>query len=64
MLSCQQIFTEWYVVLVENGAPKHPDALSIDQIKTVNQDFDCDGDPETKSRLLDRWTSEIGNKRG
>lgn len=60
----QKIFTEWYVVLVADGAPKHPDALSINDIKTVNQDFAWDGDPENKARLLDRWTSEIGNKRG
>ncbi len=59
----QSIFTEWYVVLVANGAEKHPDALSIDQIKTVKQNFAWDGDPATKARLLDRWTNEIGNKR-
>ena len=59
----QKIFTEWYVVLVANGAEKHPDALSIDQIKTVKQDFAWDGDPVNKTRLLDRWTNEIGNKR-
>jgi len=59
----QKKFTEWYVVLVAKGAPKHPDALSIDQIKTVNQDFVWDGDVVNKTRILDRWTKEIGNKR-
>ncbi len=60
----QEIFTEWYVILVAEGAPTHPDAFSIDEITTVDQDFAWDGDPETKARLLDRWTEEIGNKRG
>lgn len=59
----QKTFTEWYVVLVANGAAKHPDALSIDQIKTVTQDFVEDGDASYKAKVLDRWTTEIGNKR-
>ncbi len=59
----QKKFTEWYVVLVAKGAAKHPDALSIDQIKTVTQDFAWDGDTVNKTRLLDRWTKEIGNNR-
>ncbi|MFA6688644.1 MAG: ABC transporter substrate-binding protein [Sphaerochaetaceae bacterium] len=59
----QQTFTEWYVVLVADGAPKHPDALSINEIKTVVQDMAWDGDSVNKTRLLDRWTNEIGNKR-
>ncbi len=59
----QKTFTEWYVVLVADGAVKHPDALSINEIKTVNQDMAWDGDKVNKTRLLDRWTNEIGNKR-
>ncbi|WP_320122474.1 ABC transporter substrate-binding protein [uncultured Sphaerochaeta sp.] len=59
----QETFTEWYVVLVAEGAAKHPDALSINEIKTVNQDMAWDGDKVNKTRLLDRWTNEIGNKR-
>lgn len=59
----QKTFTKWYVVLVANGAEKHPDALSINEIKTVKQDFTWDGDKVNKKRLLDRWTNEIGNKR-
>ena len=59
----QKIFTEWYVVLVANGAVKHPDALAIDEINTVKQDFLWDGDAANKERLLNWWTSEIGNKR-
>jgi iron(III) transport system substrate-binding protein len=59
----QKTFTEWYVVLVADGAAKHPDALSINEIKTVTQDMVWDGDNANKTRLLDRWTNEIGNKR-
>lgn len=59
----QQKFTEWYVVLVAEGAVKHPEALSIDEIKTVEQDFAWDGDTVNKTRLLDRWTNEIGQYR-
>ncbi len=59
----QKTFTEWYVVLVADGAVKHPDALSINDIKTVNEDMAWDGDKVNKTRLLDRWTNEIGNKR-
>lgn len=59
----QKIFTEWYVVLVANGAEKHPDALSLSEIKTVKQDFAWDGDAANKERLLNMWTTEIGNKR-
>jgi iron(III) transport system substrate-binding protein len=59
----QEKFTEWYVVLVADGAAKHPEALSIDEIKTVEQDFAWDGDTVNKTRLLDRWTHEIGQYR-
>ncbi|MDR0998993.1 MAG: ABC transporter substrate-binding protein [Treponema sp.] len=59
----QKIFTQWFVVLVANGAEKHPDALSINQIKTINQDMVWDGDAANKKRLLDRWNADIGNKR-
>jgi len=59
----QKTFTEWYLVLVAKGAVKHPEALSLDQIKTINPDFIWDGDKVNKTRLLDRWTNEIGNKR-
>ncbi len=59
----QKKFTEWYVVLVADGAAKHPQALSINQIKTVDQDFLWDGDKVNKTRLLDRWSNEIGQYR-
>lgn len=59
----QDQFTKWFLVLVADGAPVHPDALSIDQIKTVNQDLLWDGDPVNRNRLLKRWTDEIGSKR-
>jgi iron(III) transport system substrate-binding protein len=61
--NAQDLFVKWYLVLVAKGAPKHPDALSIDQIKTVNQNMQWDGDAANRKRLLDRWTNEIGNKR-
>lgn len=59
----QKTFTEWYVVLVADGALKHPDALSINDIKVVNEDMAWDGDAVNKTRLLDRWNKEIGSKR-
>jgi iron(III) transport system substrate-binding protein len=61
--SAQKLFTEWYLVLVANGAQKHPLALSLDQIKTINQDMVWDGDAANKNRLLDRWNREIDSKR-
>jgi iron(III) transport system substrate-binding protein len=61
--SAQEIFTKWYVVLVRNGAVKHPLALSLDQIKTVEQDFAWDGDAANRARLLTRWTTEIESRR-
>jgi iron(III) transport system substrate-binding protein len=59
----QKLFTQWYVVLVAKGAEKHPLALSVDQIKTVNQDMAWDGNKVNKDRLLKRWTEEIHAKR-
>ena len=61
--NAQQIFTESYLVLVASGAAKHPQALSLDQIKTIKQDMEWDGDAANKKRLLDRWTAEIESKR-
>ncbi len=61
--NAQKLFTEWYLVLVAKGAEKHPMALSLDQIKTINQDMLWDGDAANKNRLLDRWNREIGNAR-
>jgi iron(III) transport system substrate-binding protein len=61
--NAQKLFTEWYLVLVSKGAEKHPLALSLDQIRTVNQDMVWDGDAANKKRLLDRWNAEIGSKR-
>jgi iron(III) transport system substrate-binding protein len=59
----QKLFTNWYLVLVAKGAEKHPSALSIDEIKTVNQDMAWDGHKANKDRLLKRWTDEIGSAR-
>ena len=61
--NAQKEFTEFFVVLVRKGAMKHPQALSLDQIKTITQDFLWDGDAVNRKRLLDRWTAEIESKR-
>jgi iron(III) transport system substrate-binding protein len=61
--SAQRLFTEWYLVLVRNGAATHPLALTLDQIRTVNQDMAWDGDAANRKRLLDRWTDEIESRR-
>lgn len=61
--SAQDLFVKWYLVLVANGAPSHPDALSIKQLKTVKQDLLWDGDKDNRARLLKRWNDEIGSKR-
>jgi len=61
--NAQKIFTEWFVVLVRDGAVKHPLALSLDQIKTVDQDMAWDGDAANRARLLTRWTNEIEARR-
>ena len=59
----QKLFTDYYVVLVQKGALKHPMALSLDQIKTITQDLVWEGDAANRKRLLDRWTAEIESKR-
>jgi len=59
----QKLFTDYYLVLVRNGAVKHPLALSLDQIKTINQDLVWDGDTVNRTRLLNRWTNEIESRR-
>jgi iron(III) transport system substrate-binding protein len=61
--NAQKLFTDFYFVLVRNGAVKHPLALSLDQIKTIDQDFVWDGDAANRKRLLDRWIAEIDSKR-
>jgi len=61
--NAQKLFTDYYVVLVRKGAVKHPLALSLDQIKTIDQDMAWDGNAANKTRLLDRWNAEIGSKR-
>ncbi|MDR3333884.1 MAG: ABC transporter substrate-binding protein [Treponema sp.] len=61
--NAQKLFTQWYLVLVANGAEKHPLALALDQIKTVKQNMIWDGDAVNKNRLLDKWNQDIGSKR-
>lgn len=61
--SAQDLFVQWYQVLVAKGAQKHPEALSLDQIKTIKQDMAWDGDKVNKDRLLKRWNNEIGSRR-
>lgn len=59
----QEIFTQWYVILVQDGAKKHPLAIDFSSLKTVNMDFEWAGDAVNKTRQLNRWNEEIGNKR-
>jgi iron(III) transport system substrate-binding protein len=61
--NAQKLFTEWFLVLVAAGAEKHPMALSLDQIKTINQDMAWEGDVVNKNRLLDRWNRDIDAQR-
>ena len=61
--NAQKLFTDYYVLLVRKGAVKHPLALTLEQVKTVDQDMAWDGDVVNKKRLLDRWTAEIESKR-
>ncbi len=55
----QAIIASWYVIPVSKIAPKHPLSFSMEEIRTVHQDYVWDAD--NKERLLDRWTSEIGS---
>jgi iron(III) transport system substrate-binding protein len=59
--AAQDIIGQWYVVPLSKIAPKNPNAFSLDDMKTVNQDLQWDAD--NKNRLLERWTKEIGSKR-
>ena len=61
--SAQRIFRDWYLVLIRDGAEPHPLALTLDQIRTVDQDMAWDGDPANRTRLLNRWTNEIEARR-
>lgn len=61
--TAQAEFVNYYLVLVTPGAAKHPDALSLKEIKTVTQDFLWDGNADNRARLLKRWTDDIGSKR-
>ena len=53
----QGIISEWFVIPVSSVAPKNPLSFSMDEIKTVTQDFVWDAD--NKSRLLERFNREI-----
>jgi iron(III) transport system substrate-binding protein len=61
--SAQKLFTDWYLVLIANGAERHPLALSLNQLNVVKQDMLWDGNAANKDRLLERWKREIGVKR-
>ena len=61
--NAQKLFIDYYVVLVRKGAAKHPLALSLNQIKTIEQDLIWDGDAANRKRLLDRWVAEIESRR-
>jgi iron(III) transport system substrate-binding protein len=55
------IIGKWYVVPVSKIATKNPVAFSMEEVKTVDQDVVWDA--KNKTRLLERWTKEIGSKR-
>ena len=57
----QDLIGSWYVVPLSKLAEKNPVAFSLDDVKTVSQDMQWDAD--NKTRLLERWTKEIGSKR-
>jgi iron(III) transport system substrate-binding protein len=57
----QEIIAKWYVIPVSKIAKKNPNAFSLTEIKTVNQDEVKDA--ADKTRLLERWVKEIGSKR-
>lgn len=57
----QDIIASWYVVPLSKLATKNPVAFSLEDVKTVSQDLQWDAD--NKTRLLERWTKEIGSKR-
>ena len=57
----QGIIGQWYVIPLSKIAEKNPQAFSISEVKTVNQNLQWDAD--NKERLLKRWTDEIGSKR-
>ena len=59
--TAQDIIGSWYVVPLSKLATKNPVAFSLDDVKTVSQDLQWDAD--NKTRLLERWTKEIGSKR-
>ena len=57
----QDIIASWFVVPLSKLASKNPVAFSLEDVKTVAQDLQWDAD--NKTRLLERWTKEIGSKR-
>ena len=59
--TAQEIIGSWYVVPLSKLASKNPIAFSLEDVKTVSQDLQWDAD--NKTRLLERWTKEIGSKR-
>ncbi len=59
--TAQNIIGSFYVIPLSKLATKNPVAFSIDEVKTVKQDLQWDAD--NKTRLLERWTKEIGSKR-
>jgi hypothetical protein len=60
--NAQNIFAQRYYALVRKGAAKHPLSVSLDQIKTLNQNVEWDWFPVNKRRLLDKWNAEIAPK--
>jgi len=61
--AAEAILVENYFVLIRDGSESHPMAFNLDELVTIEQDFEWDGDAVNRSRLLDRWLNEIGNRR-
>ena len=59
--SSQQIFSNFYVLLVAPGAVLNPKALPLSAVNAINQDMVWDG--ANKDRLVARWNAEIGSLR-
>jgi len=59
--SAQQIFADYFVLLVAPGAPTNPKALPLSKVNALVQDLQWDG--ANKDRLVKRWVDEIGSLR-
>ncbi|MCP5455220.1 MAG: ABC transporter substrate-binding protein [Thermotogae bacterium] len=56
----QSIIASWYVIPVSTIAPKDKVVVRIEDLKTVEQNYEWDA--ANKERLVERWNKEIGSK--